>query len=102
MDRAFDGVGRHDAPCLIGEEIDRMRGVVPQQMVRPRTRLALGVDVAAAEEIGLHIHLLDVEFASGNAVVHILVAGVKATGMADHAGLAGFLGDALHILGIGP
>ena len=48
---------------LIGEQIDRMRGVVPQQMVGPAARLALGVHVRAAEEIGLHVHLLDVEFA---------------------------------------
>ena len=61
-------------PGLVGEQVDRVRGVVPEQMVGPAARLALGVDVPAAEEIGLHVHLLDVELARHDPVVHLLVA----------------------------
>ena len=39
-------VGRDDRPRLISEQIDGVRGMVPEQMVGPRARLALGVDVA--------------------------------------------------------
>ena len=42
--------------------------------------LAQGVHVGAAEEVGLHIHLLDVELARLDLLVHVLVAGVEAAG----------------------
>ena len=48
-------------------------------------RLAQRVHVGAAEEIGLHIHLLDVEFTGLDLLVHPLVAGVEAAGMATHS-----------------
>ena len=63
MDRPLDRVGLHDRRAgLIGEQVDRMRGVVPEQVVGPRARLAERVHVGAAEEVGLHVHLLDMEF----------------------------------------
>ena len=64
MLRPLHRVGADDPARLIGEQIDRVRGVVPQQVVGPAARLALGVHVLAAEEIGLDVHLLDVEFAA--------------------------------------
>ena len=64
---------------------------MPQQVIGPAARLAQGVGVGAAEEIGLHIHLLDVEFARGDLVVHILVAGVEAAGVAAHGHQPGLL-----------
>ena len=50
-------------PRLVGEQVDGVRGVVPQQVVGPAARLAERVHVGAAEEVGLHVHLLDVELA---------------------------------------
>jgi hypothetical protein len=64
VDRALHGVGLHDgAAGLVGEQVHRVRGVVPQQVVGPAARLAQRVHVGAAEEVGLHVHLLDVELA---------------------------------------
>ena len=51
------------SPRLVREQVDRVRGVVPQQVVGPAARLAERVHVGAAEEVGLHVHLLDVELA---------------------------------------
>src|SRR5690606_14792786 len=45
MLRPLDGVRGDDLARLVGEEVDRVRRVVPQQVVGPRTRLALGVHV---------------------------------------------------------
>jgi hypothetical protein len=75
--------------------------VVPQQVVGPRARFALGVDVLAAEEVGLHIHLLDVEFA---ALILLCTywCEVEAAGVADHADQPGFLLLGDHRFGIGP
>ena len=73
--RALDAVGLHDlAAGLVCEQIDRVRRVVPQQVVGPGARLADRIDVLAAEEIGLHIHLLDVQLAGDDLVVYPLVA----------------------------
>ncbi len=71
MDRPLHGVGLHDLRArLIGEQIDGVRGVMPQQMVGPGARLSQRVHVGAAEEIGLHVHLLDVELAGDDALAH--------------------------------
>ena len=92
MDQAFDRVGLHDRrAALIGEEIDRVRRVMPEQVVGPGARLAERVHVGAAEEVGLHIHLLDVERAGQNPLVHILVARVEAARMANHGDEASLL-----------
>jgi len=48
--------------------------VVPQEVVGPRARLAGRVDVGAAEEVGLNVHLLDLQFAGLDLVVDPLVA----------------------------
>ena len=48
---------------LILEQVDGVRGMVPQQMIGPAARIAGGVDVLAPEEIGLHVHLLDFQLA---------------------------------------
>ena len=62
------------SPRLVGEQVDGVRGVVPQQVVGPAARLAERVHVRAAEEVGLHVHLLDVELAGDDPLVHPLVA----------------------------
>src|SRR5215467_4435383 len=66
---------------LILEQVDRMGRMVPQQMVRPTARLAGGVHVGATKEIGLHVHLLDLEFAVADALVHPLVARIETARM---------------------
>ena len=75
MDRALHGVG--DLRLLAGlvlEQVDRVRGVVPEQVVGPAARLPGRVHVGAAEEVGLHVHLLDGQLARDDAVAHPLVA----------------------------
>ena len=103
VDGALQGVGFDDgAARLVGEQVYRVRGVVPQQMVGPAAGLAQGVHIAAAKKIGLHVHLLDIEFARPNPVVHPLVAGVKAPGVAAHGHQAFFLGELHHFSRVAP
>src|ERR1700722_15539447 len=61
-----------------------MRGVMPEQMIGPGARLSRRVHVGAAEEKGLHVHLLDMEFTFKDAPAHELMARVEAPSMADH------------------
>ena len=79
-----------------------MGSVVPQQVVGPATRLAQGVHVGAAEKVGLHIHLLNVEFACFDFVMHPLMAGVEATGVTAHGDQAFFFGHARDLFRIFP
>ena len=99
VDRALHGVGFDNrAAALVGKQIDRVRRVVPQQMVGPAAGLAERVHVGAAEKVGLHIHLLDVEFARFDLVVHILVAGVEAAGVAAHGDQAAAFRQRHHVV----
>ena len=53
-------VGLHDrAAGLVREQVDRVGGVVPEQVVGPAARLAEGVHVPAPEEVGLDVQLLE-------------------------------------------
>ena len=70
-----------------------MAGVVPEQVVGPAPRFAQGVHVAAAEEVGLHIHLLDRQFAGLDLLVHPLMARIEAAGVSSHGDQARALGD---------
>ena len=54
-------------------------------MIGPAARLAGRVHVGAAEEIGLHVHLLDLELAGLDPLVDVLVARVEAADVAAHA-----------------
>ena len=93
----------HDgAAGLVGEEVDRVGGVVPEQVIGPGARLAGGVHVLAAEEVGLHVHLLDRCFTGGDLAVDVLVGRVEAARVADHAGEAGLLLGLEHGLRVGP
>ena len=76
---------------LVGEQVHGVGSVVPQQVVGPAAGLAQRIGVGAAEEVGLHIHLLDVELARRDLLVHILVAGVEAAGVAAHGHQPGLL-----------
>ena len=92
MDRPLYGVGFDDgAAALVSEQIHRVRGVVPEQVVGPAAGLAQRVHVGAAEKIGLYIHLLDVELTGLDLVVHPLVAGVETAGVTHHGHQTGFL-----------
>ena len=92
MRRPLQRIGGDDrAPGLVGEQVDGVRGVVPEQVVGPDARLAERVDVGAAEEVRLHVHLLDRELAGLDPLVHPLVARVEAARVADHADEAGLL-----------
>ena len=73
---------------------------MPQQVVGPATRLSERIHVGTAEEEGLHVHLLNLEFASADFLVHPLVAGVEAPRVAAHRGEPGFLLQAHHFLGV--
>src|SRR3546814_14361341 len=53
-------------------------------MVGPGSRLPLGVDVLASEEIRLDVHLLDVELASADLAMEILVRRVEPAGVPAH------------------
>ena len=99
MDRALHGIGGHDgAAALVGKRVYGVGCVVPQKVVRPAARLAQSVGIAAAKEIGLNVHLLDVEPALRNLFVHVLVAGVKAPGMAANRHQSGVFGKRYHAL----
>ena len=53
----------HGATALVSEQVDGVRGMVPQQVVGPAAGLTGSVHVGAAEKVGLHIHLLNVQLA---------------------------------------
>ena len=67
-------------------------------MVRPAARLAKRIHVGAAEKVGLHIHLLDVEFARLDLLIHILVTWVEAARVAAHGDEFARLGQRHHVL----
>jgi hypothetical protein len=69
-------------------------------VVGPAARIARGIDVLAAEEIGLHVHLLDLEFASLDALVNPLMARIEAAHMPTHGDDAALLGDLDQLLGV--
>ncbi len=59
--------------ALVGEEVDGVRGVMPEEVVGPTPRLAERVQVGAAKEVRLHVHLEDPKFAGANALVDPLM-----------------------------
>ncbi len=103
MHRALYGVRRDDAfTSLILEQVDRVRRMVPEQMIGPGTWLAFGVDVLATEEIRLHIHLLYCELAGIDLVAYPLVRRIESARMPAHADEARLLLNAIELLSVGP
>ena len=101
MDRAQHRVAVRDGLAgLILEQVDGVGGMVPEQMVGPAPRIARCVDILAPEEIGLHVHLLDLQLALLDLLVDVLVARVEAPHVAAHRGDAGFLRDLHQRLGV--
>ena len=91
MNRTLHAAGnRGHLSGLVVEQIDRVAGVMPQQVVGPATRLTQRVHVAATEEVGLHIELLQLQLTGDDLVMDPLVAGVEATRVAGHGNQAGF------------
>ena len=86
---------------LVLKQVDGVAGVVPQQVIRPASRLAERVRVRAAEKVRLHVHLLDRQLALGDAVVDPLVAGVEPPRVAAHADDARLPLDLHHPLRVG-
>ena len=76
---------------LVREQVHRVAGVVPEQVVGPAARLAERVHVGAAEEVGLHVHLQHLQLAGDDLLVHPLVARVEAARVAGHRDEAGLL-----------
>src|SRR5690606_27123605 len=66
------------------EEVNSVASVVPQQVVGPAAHAASGVEVGAAEEVGLHVHLQHFQFASFDLLVNPLMAWVEAAGVTSH------------------
>src|SRR5271166_335197 len=102
IDWALKRIGLHDRRAhLIGEKVDSVRRVMPEQMVGPGARLAERVHVGAAQEVGLHVHLLDMELAGRDLLVDVLVAWIEAARMTDHRDESGLLlhfGDGFSVL----
>src|SRR5215475_7099108 len=60
-------------------------------MIGPAARIAGRVDVLPAKEIGLHIHLLDLELTLLDLLVDVLVTRIEAAHVSAHRDDAGFL-----------
>jgi len=76
-----------------------VRSVVPEQMVGPIARLAQCIHVGAPEEIRLHIHLLDIELAPLDLLVHPLMARIEASRVPAHRHQAGLPLQCRHLRG---
>ena len=87
---------------LVLEEVHGVRRVVPEQVIRPGARLAERVRVAATEEIGLHVHLLDPELAAPDAPMDPLVRRVESPRVTDHADAAGVMLHACDLARVRP
>src|SRR3954452_24780681 len=85
---------------LVLEQVDGVGGVMPQEVVGPTARVTRRVDVLAAEEIGLHVHLLDLELTLLDALVNPLMTGVEAAHVPAHRHDAGLLGDLHQLFGV--
>src|SRR5262245_152257 len=87
-------------PCLVLEQVDGMGSVMPEQVIGPAARIARCIDVPAAEEIGLCVHLLDRELALLDALVDPLMARVEAAHVPAHRHDARFFRDLGQLLGV--
>ena len=61
------------AATLIREQINRMRRMVPQQVIGPTSGLTQGIHIGAAEKVSLDIHLLNVELTGLDLLMNPLV-----------------------------
>jgi len=69
---------------LVLKKINRMAGMMPEQVVCPAARLAKCVHIGTVEKIGLHIHLLDFDIPGGDFVVYPLVRWIEAAHVTCH------------------
>ena len=74
MLRPLHGVRRDDVLTgLIAKQIDRVRGVMPEQMIGPGAWLAERIGVRATKEERLNIHVLNLQLARNDLLVHPLM-----------------------------
>src|SRR5690606_19516505 len=85
MDRPLKSIDflRHPARLIL-EQINRMAGVMPQQMIGPAPRFAERIGIGATEKIRLYIELLKCQLPGLDPVVDPLVARVEAADMTGH------------------
>src|SRR5438876_7879545 len=75
---------------LVMEEIDRVTGMMPKQVIRPASRLSCGIHIRATEEEGLNDEMLELEFTRFDPFVNPLMAWIEAPRVTTHRGDAGF------------
>src|SRR5690242_8693094 len=93
-------IGDHFAGLVL-KQIDGVAGVMPEQMVGPTAWLAGRVRVRAPEEIGLHVHLLNLQLALADAIVNPLMTGIESPHMPGHGDDPGVLLDLHQLFRIG-
>ncbi len=89
-----------DLTGLVLEQIDRMTGVVPEQVIGPAPRLAFGVQVAAAEKESLHVQVLQRQLARLDLSVNPLMTGIEAPRVSNHGNQPGLFLHGNHALRI--
>src|SRR5262245_15870516 len=73
------------------ELVDGVTGMMPEQVVGPAARFALGIHVCSPEEEGLHNQMLQLQLTGFDPFVNPLVAGIEAAGMTGHGRKPRFL-----------
>jgi hypothetical protein len=94
MNRSVHGVHfRRSLTGLMLELVDRVTGVVPEQVICPAAWFAFGIHIGAAEEERLNHKVLQREFAFLDSIVDPLMAGIEPSRVSAHCGESGFLCD---------
>ncbi len=102
VDRPLDArATRAGLAGLVLEQVDRVRRVMPEQVIGPAAGLAQRIQVLAAKEEGLNVHLLDLQLTRADALMDPLMGRVEAPGMAGHRDAATTLGEIRQTLGVG-
>jgi hypothetical protein len=82
-------------------QVDGVAAVMPQQVVDPRARLPVHVQIGPAEEVGLDDHVVQVERAFLDALPNLAVRRGEPPGMRDHQRLARPFRRVEHLLRVG-
>lgn len=99
----LQGIGLYDRLTgLILKQVNCVRRVVPEQMIRPRARLPKSVEVRATEEKCLYLQLLNAQLAAGDALMDPLMGGIEPPRVPDHAHQPGLLLQRGHRPGVHP
>ena len=68
-------------------QVDRVATMMPEQVVDPRARLAVHVEIRAAEEVGLDDHVMQMERAFLDALANLAVRAREPARVRHHARL---------------